>query len=176
MSQERTISEQILPISRQTSVAPTLSQSPTSKRVRSLSMERKRRTRKEGDPQFAQNWPGSPVTRSKSFQPTKKEAKKLEIRNIPKNPKTSTVASKKLKQFHGKGSPMKRSIPASGVSKKMGRTSPTLSLNMRRQKIKMTKKSRLLKRLSPKMGWRNPGSPPTHRNEDSSLELSRGGS
>lgn len=100
-SQERTISEQVIPISHQMDEAPVNSLSPSSKRLR-------RSNRLLGPEKFG----AGPLAEEEATKPNKNDSKK----SVPRGPLAYTAASRKLKTFHTKSSPKKRSIPsASGL-------------------------------------------------------------
>ncbi|CAE5959974.1 unnamed protein product [Arabidopsis arenosa] len=126
-SQERTLSEAVVPIVHSRVEVPATSQSPSSKRHRSPSRERsvtRRSSRSDGP---AVGGPGSvvtgPVDQNGISEPKNSEPKKTVI---PQSPKLFTAASRKLKLFGPKISPKKRSAPP--VSGPLGEA-PSRSVN-----------------------------------------------
>lgn len=107
-SPQRTMTEHLTPISHPVIHLPATSQSPSSKRTRSPSVERRRRSRRIIGPQkLAKSPPRQEGKASKSqAQPKKTDPKKA----VPNNP-MAKVASK-LKPFAGKGSPKRRAVPS----------------------------------------------------------------
>lgn len=147
VSQERTISEKVIPISHTAVVTPASSQSPTSKRMRSPSAEGKRRSRRATRNLAG---PGGPINKVSMAEPKRIEGQKNEPKcSIPKVPKVSTGASKKLKNFHGRSSPMKKAGPSSGVPKEK---KPSNEKSVPQNEEENSKKSREVKKLKPKDG------------------------
>ncbi|CAE6205144.1 unnamed protein product [Arabidopsis arenosa] len=98
--EERTISEQVIPISHSAEEVPATSQSPTSKRIR--------RSSRLGGPKTDGAGPLSQFGQVGEKEPSKHEPKKT----IPRSPSKCIAASRKLKPYQAKTSPKKRPTPA----------------------------------------------------------------
>ncbi|CAL9244885.1 unnamed protein product [Arabidopsis halleri] len=111
-SQERTISECVVPISHPRKEIPATSQSPSSKRVRSPSRERRTTRRSSRIARSGNDGPESalagPIGGNEATNTSNIEIKKA---SIPQSPKLFTNASRKLKLFGPKVSPKKKSAP-----------------------------------------------------------------
>lgn len=98
----------------------------------------------------------SPLKQQAAAEPKKSVTRKLEPkRSVPKIPKTRTVASKKLKQFHGMSSPMKKSGPS--ISALKGKKSSDKNFVPQNEEEKTTKSKEVKSKASmPKDGEEEP--------------------
>ncbi|XP_024013880.1 uncharacterized protein LOC18021887 [Eutrema salsugineum] len=107
VSQERTISETPIPVTRASRATPASSQSPTSRRTRSHKSSK------------TSHLAGEDISKMNGNPPNTGSRKLVEPkRRIPRSPKGVGVAiSRKLKPFKSRTSPMKKSGPTLGSAK-----------------------------------------------------------
>lgn len=107
-SPKRTMSEHLTPISHPVIHLPATSQSPSSKRTRSPSVERRRRSSRITGPQKLVK---SPPRQEGKASKSQAQPKKTDPKRLSQTTQWQRWLSRKLKPFAGKGSPKRRAVP-----------------------------------------------------------------